>query len=392
MEFKHDDYEIKIVDLPGTYSLTAFSPEEVIARDYIIHEKPDVVVVVLDSANLERNLYLAVQVLELGARVVAVLNMSDVADSRGIKIDQDQLALALRSPVVRTIASKGEGIPELVQTIINIAKEKSVDLQSQEFNINYGHEIEVEINRLEDLILATSSVNSMYPSRWLAIKLLEADEDITLRLRVLKGGDGLIAEARNSIDNLQKLLGDDLDVFMADRRYGWINGLVREIVQKPSISRLTLSDQIDKIVTNRILGIPIFLIAMWVVFILTADVSAPYLDWVDGLINGPILRWCISLVNLVGLGGTWVESLVVDGIIAGVGGVLVFVPVLMFLYIALAVLEDSGYMARAAFVMDRLMHALGLHGKSFLPMLEDLVVQCLQSTPPARWKTKRIVF
>jgi len=244
-----------------------------------------------------------------------------------------------------------------------------VDLQSQEFKIDYGHEIEIEINRLEDLILATSSVNSMYPARWLAIKLLETDEDITLRLRVLKGGDGLIAEARNSIDNLQKLLGDDLDVFMADRRYGWINGLVREIVQKPSISRLTLSDQIDKIVTNRILGIPIFLIAMWVVFKLTADVSAPYLDWVDGLINGPILRWCISLVNLVGLGGTWVESLVVDGIIAGVGGVLVFVPVLMFLYIALAVLEDSGYMARAAFVMDRLMHALGLHGKSFLPML-----------------------
>lgn len=242
-------------------------------------------------------------------------------------------------------------------------------LQNDGFRIDYGNEIEDEIKRLEKIILETPAVVSLYPVRWLAIKLLETDDDINLRLRMLKGGDRLISEANISAEVLSKIFGDDPDIFMADRRYGWINGLVHEVVQKPSTNRLTISDKIDKIVTNRVLGIPIFLAAMWIVFKLTSDVSAPYLDWIDGLVNGPILRWFVAITNLLGLEGTWVESLVIDGIIAGVGGVLVFVPVLMFLYIALAILEDSGYMARAAFVMDRLMHSLGLHGKSFLPML-----------------------
>ena len=243
------------------------------------------------------------------------------------------------------------------------------DTNDQVFNIDYGQEIETEINRLVELVNSTPTVCSMYPARWLAIKMLEEDEDVSMRLRVLQAGSDLLANASDSIDGLKKILGDDVEIFMADRRYGWINGLVREVVQKPVESRLSTSDKIDRIVTNRILGIPIFLVAMWIVFKLTADVSAPYLDWVDGLINGPIARWGIALLGWLGLGETWVESLFLDGIIAGVGGVLVFVPVLMFLYIALAILEDSGYMARAAFVMDRLMHALGLHGKSFLPML-----------------------
>jgi len=237
------------------------------------------------------------------------------------------------------------------------------------FTIDYGVEFEEEINRLTELISNTPSVAKMYPPRWLAIKLLETDEDIQMRLRVLQGGAALIEAAAKSTARLEALYGDDLDIAIADRRYGWINGLVREVVQRPAVNRLTVSDQIDKIVTHRLLGIPIFMAAMWLVFKLTADVSAPYLDWVDGVINGPIARWGVALLGLLGLGGTWVESLLVDGIIAGVGGVLVFVPVLMFLYLALAVLEDSGYMARAAFVMDRLMHVLGLHGKSFLPML-----------------------
>jgi ferrous iron transport protein B len=241
--------------------------------------------------------------------------------------------------------------------------------QDQVFSIDYGREIEDEISRLVGLIKAAPAVDSMLPTRWLAIKLLEADEDITIRLQGLKGGIELLEQAQISIANLKRILGDDVDIFLADRRYGWINGLVREIVQKPDQNRLSASDKIDRIVTNRILGIPIFLIAMWFVFKLTADVSAPYLDWVEEVINGPLARWGVALLALVGLGGSWAESLFLDGIIAGVGGVLVFVPVLIFLYIALAFLEDSGYMARAAFVMDKLMHALGLHGKSFLPML-----------------------
>lgn len=261
----------------------------------------------------------------------------------------------------------------------------SSDMEDKVFKIDYGNEIECEISKLISQINDTQSVKTVFPHRWLAIKLLESDEEVHLRLIVLQGGAELIKSSRASIEKLEGILGDDVDIFMADRRYGWINGLVKEVVKKPDGSRLSTSDKIDKVVTNRTLGIPIFLFAMWVVFKLTADVSAPYLDWVDGLINGPILRWGLALLGWVGLGGTWVESLFADGIIAGVGGVMVFVPVLMFLYIALAVLEDSGYMARAAFVMDRLMHTLGLHGKSFLPMLVGF-----GCTVPAMYATRTL--
>jgi len=245
----------------------------------------------------------------------------------------------------------------------------SLTFPNNRFAINYGREAEEEISRLVELIELTPAVASMFPARWLAIKLLESDADILSRLSVLKGGAALITEAEKSTARLRDFYGDEVDIAVADRRYGWINGLVREVVQRPATNRLTTSDKIDQIVTHRLLGIPIFLAAMWVVFKLTADVSAPFLDWVDGVIGGPLTNWVTAILGALGLGGTWVESLFVDGIIAGVGGVLVFVPVLMFLYLALAVLEDSGYMARAAFVMDRLMHTLGLHGKSFLPML-----------------------
>lgn len=237
------------------------------------------------------------------------------------------------------------------------------------FTINYGGEIEAELARLSAAIADTPAVASQFPSRWLAIKLLEADEDIQARLRVLQGGAALLDLASKSIAYLQQIYGDDVDTIIADRRYGWINGLVHEVVRRPATDRQTLSDQVDKVVTHRLLGIPLFLLAMWVVFKMVANVSAPYLDWVGGVMSGPITNWTVALLGLLGLSGTWVESLFVNGIIAGVGGVLVFVPVLMSLYLALAILEDSGYMARAAFVMDRLMHALGLHGKSFLPML-----------------------
>lgn len=237
------------------------------------------------------------------------------------------------------------------------------------FTIDYGRETEEEIVRLQEEINRPTHIESQFSSRWLAIKLLEGDHDIQIRLKELKGGSELLATAKKSIAHLKKIYGDDVDVIIADHRYGWINGLVRKAVKWTHPERLTKSDKIDRIVTHRLLGTPIFLIAMWVVFKLTADVSAPYLDWVDGVIGGPITNWIVSILGVLGLDGSWVEGLFVDGIIAGVGGVLVFVPVMMFLYLSLAILEDSGYMARAAFVMDRLMHALGLHGKSFLPML-----------------------
>jgi ferrous iron transport protein B len=236
--------------------------------------------------------------------------------------------------------------------------------------VDYGREAEEEIARLQEAIEKVPPLNARYPSRWLALKLLEEDSEIVSQLETsVTGGGTILAQARKSVDHLRSVYGDDAETIIADRRYGFISGLVKEVVRRPVEERLTLSDKIDRIVTNRVLGIPIFLVAMWFVFKMTAEVSGAYLDWVDGVIGGPITRWVVAILNLIGLGGTWFESLMVDGVIAGVGGVLVFVPVLLFLYFFLALLEDSGYMARAAFVMDRLMHALGLHGKSFMPML-----------------------
>ena len=235
--------------------------------------------------------------------------------------------------------------------------------------VDYGREVEEEIARLQEAIEKEPALTARCSSRWLAIKLLEEDKEIIPKVEAVEGGGAILAQARKSVDHLRSVYGDDAETIVADRRYGFISGLVREVVRRPAVDRLTLSDKIDKIVTNRVLGIPIFLVAMWFVFQMTANVSGAYLDWVDGVIGGPITRWVVAILDLIRLGGTWFESLMVDGVIAGVGGVLVFVPVLLFLYFFLALLEDSGYMARAAFVMDRLMHALGLHGKSFMPML-----------------------
>ncbi len=242
-------------------------------------------------------------------------------------------------------------------------------IEKRNFSIYYGKAVEEEISKLVSEIKKNERLTSLFESRWLAIKLIENDPNILEKTMAIEGTNEVVKSSIKSIEKLKKFFSDDLDSIFADKRYGWINGLVREIVDKSQAARISASDRIDKIVTNRILGIPIFLALMWAVFKFTTDGSGPFLDWVDGIISGPITNWTGGLINLAGLGGTWVESLLIDGVIAGVGGVLVFVPVMLSLYFALAILEDSGYMARAAFVMDRLMHSLGLHGKSFMCMI-----------------------
>jgi len=235
--------------------------------------------------------------------------------------------------------------------------------------VDYGFEIENEIAHLQELINSNDVLNQKYHARWLAIKLLEEDHLLQQAVADVPGGQDLLTEVGASIQHLREVYGDDVDTIIADRRYGWINGLVKEVVRYTRTDQRNVSDKIDRVLTSRVLGIPIFLLMMWTVFKVTTDLSEPMLEWVEDVISGPISSWMIGLMGWVGLGGSWIESLLVDGIIAGVGGVLVFVPVMAFLYLALALLEDSGYMARAAFVMDRLMHGLGLHGKSFLPMI-----------------------
>jgi ferrous iron transport protein B len=234
--------------------------------------------------------------------------------------------------------------------------------------LRYETPIEEAISRLSTA-LADIPALAKYPSRWLAIQLLEDDEALQAQVQAASGGDAVLRVLAEQSERLRTHYGDDIDVALTDQRYRFVHQITQRVLSRPDAPAATLSDRIDRIVTHKWLGIPIFLALMWVVFKITADVSAPLLDWVDGVIGGPLTNWIVAIISAVGLSGTWVESLAVDGIIAGVGGVLVFVPVLLSLYFALALLEDSGYMARAAFVMDRLMRALGLHGKSFLPMI-----------------------
>lgn len=241
------------------------------------------------------------------------------------------------------------------------------DMQFGRAPFQYPPPIETEVSHLAELF-ASTPVLATYPSRWLAIQALEGDEVLVRDIR-LRGGPALVAALDASLERLRTIYGDDLDVVLVDQRYRFVHTLASLAVTRPATPPLTFSDRIDRVVTHRWLGIPIFLAVMWVVFKLTTDVAAPFVDWLDGVLSGPVSRWVVVVLGLIGADGGWVESLLVEGVIAGVGGVLAFVPVLLALYFALALLEDSGYMARAAFVMDRLMHALGLHGKSFLPMI-----------------------
>jgi len=363
-ELMRDGRRLTITDLPGAYSLSAYTQEESITRDFLLAERPDVVVAVVDAANLERNLYLVVQLLELEAPVVVVLNMMDIAGRRGLTIDMDALSQALGAPVVPTVARNNDGLEAVVSAAV-----EAVSRSLHSFALDYGPEIEAEIVRLGAEIERHPVVTDRYPSRWLAVRLLEDEPEIASRVALLPGGAALVSLAAESRASLSALLDEDVDLIIADHRYTWIHHLVGRAQHVEREETASLSDRIDHIVTDRWLGIPLFMVAMWVVFKITTDVSAPWVNWIDFVLSGPISRWTLTLLSAAGLGESWIASLLVDGVIAGVGGVLAFVPVLLSLYFALAVLEDSGYMARGAFVMDRLMNRIGLHGRSFLPLM-----------------------
>jgi len=236
------------------------------------------------------------------------------------------------------------------------------------FKLDYGGKIEREIAKLISKFDEVQFNTGRYPKRWLALKLLEADADILEHVKNMPNGEEVIKHAQKGAEHVSSMLGDDFDLLTADRRYGYINGIVRQTLNRPLIDRITLTDRIDDIVTHKWLGLPVFFAVMYIVFRLVIDVSSPFLDWMDAVINGPIANWLRFLLDLISA-PAWIHSLVIDGIVAGVGGVLVFVPGLLILYFFLALLEDSGYMSRAAFVMDRFMRVIGLHGKSFIPMI-----------------------
>lgn len=359
--FEFGEKRIRIVDLPGTYSLSPYTQEEVIARDYLVHENPDMIINVVDATNLERNLYLTVQLLELGIPVVIALNIYDEAEKKGYKLDTKAIEKMLGVKVVNTVATRNVGLKDLMTSAIEAAENPSL---YRPMRLNYGGDIETAALSLEDQLKKDHpTVATAYPMRWLAFKLMEGDRNVLEETGLDE--NGLLGE---TLRHMRAAHGEDIESLMADARYAQASGLTHEVLKRPDIRKMELTEKIDRIVLNRFFGIPIFLAAMWLVFKLTFDVSTPFADWMDAMVNGPFRRWAEAILGFIHA-PAWTVSLAADGIIAGVGFVLVFVPVIFAMMFFITFLEGSGYMARAAFVMDRAMHAIGLHGKSFIPML-----------------------
>lgn len=357
---RRDGHAFRIVDLPGIYSLSPSSQEQIIARDFLVDNHVDVIVNVVDAANLERNLYLTTQLLELGIGMVVALNMVDMAEKLGQRVDVEKFATLLGAEVVATQASKGEGMDEVLERARAVAECAVCDPPR---STRHHPEIELELAKLESRLRLDASCS--VPTRWVLIKALEGDAAAESRLAACSAeGEEALVDVARTRKHLEQIFGDDLETVVADGRYGFIGGLLRETVTrtKPP-DQFTTTDRIDDVLLHRLFGIPIFLILMWLTFKLTFDIGGIAQEWMeDGV--AATAAWIAGTLPDGPL-----SSLIVDGIISGVGGVVVFLPNIVVMFTLISLLEDSGYMARAAFLMDRSMHALGLHGKSFIPML-----------------------
>lgn len=354
-------YKINVVDLPGTYSLTAYSIEQIVARNFIIDQKPDVVVDVIDSSNLERNLYLAVQLMELNAPLVLVFNMADIAKKSGKKINTELLSELFGAPIIETVGSKGMGNKEVLESAIDVLNRK----KRKKVEIKYGEEVENEIIRIKSVLKKEKVPAFKFDTRWTIVKLLEQDKEVIDSTKKITGTKyrKIEEEIANSIKHITSILRNTPEIIIAEARYGFISGALLEAYQEVETSKMDIGGKVDRVLTNRLLGIPIFALVMWLMFQFVFTLGKYPMDWMN--IGFEKLSVLITDIIPEGL----VRSLLVDGIIGGVGGVIIFTPNIMLLFFSIAILEDSGYMARAAFVMDRIMHKIGLHGKSFIPLI-----------------------
>ena len=350
--------EIIVTDLPGIYSLSPYTLEEVVSRDYILKENPDVIIDLVDATNIERNLYLTTQLIETGVPVVIALNMADLLEKRGIKIDTKRLSMLLDCPIIETSALKGEGLDKLIDEAVKTAKKSSVDLPKEIFT----KEMETAITAVKDILPSSVTEDK---KRWYAVKFLENDEKVKEAMKLSASGQSLVDARRQE---LEKQHDDDMESIVTDERYKFIQKIVNTTVKKAK-DKLTVSDKIDRIVTNRILGIPIFIAIMWLVYYVSVTTVGTFVtDWTNDVFVVAVQDFFSNILTSVGA-GDMVQGLVVDGIVGGLGAVLGFVPQMAILFLFLSVLEDCGYMVRIAFVMDRVFRHFGLSGKSFIPLL-----------------------
>ena len=350
--------DIIVTDLPGIYSLSPYTLEEVVSRDYVLKENPDVIIDLVDATNIERNLYLTTQLIETGVPVVIALNMADLLEKRGIKIDTKRLSMLLDCPIIETSALKGEGLDKLIDEAVKVAKSSKVDLPKEIFS----KDMEAAIDEVKG-VLPTSVTDDK--KRWYAVKFLENDEKVKEAMKLSASGQSLVDSKRQE---LEKQHDDDMESIVTDERYKFIQKIVNTTVKKAK-DKLTVSDKIDRIVTNRILGIPIFIAIMWLVYYVSVTTVGTFVtDWTNDVFVVAIQDFFTNILTSIGASDL-VMGLVVDGIIGGLGAVLGFVPQMAILFLFLSILEDCGYMVRIAFVMDRVFRHFGLSGKSFIPLL-----------------------
>lgn len=358
---KRNDYLFNIVDLPGTYSITEYSPEELYVRTHIIDNKPDIVINVVDASNLERNLFLTTQLIDMNIKVVIALNMYDELERKKVKFDYEGLGAMLGIPIIPTVASRGRGVNELFDKLIEVYEDR--DPSVRHIHINYGSLIEKAINNIQHEIWKTPRIRDRYSSRYVAVKLLETDKTTLHELEVFENYAEIKEVARQNIAMLEKEYGEKSETIITDAKYGFIDGALKETYKEPKPDKRSAKRELDDILTHRYLGFPIFLFFMWLMFQATFSLGSYPMEWIDSGV-GLLSRWLHSNMAEGPL-----RDLVVDGIVGGVGGVIVFLPNILILFFCISLMEDTGYMARASFIMDKLMHKIGLHGKSFIPLV-----------------------
>lgn len=362
--FDYGGYHFRIIDLPGTYSLSAYSPEELYVRRSLVEDMPDVVVNVVDASNLQRNLYLTTQIIDMNLRVVMALNMYDELIAKGDRLDIKQLGYLLGMPIVPTVSRTGEGINDLFDTVIQIYENQDPHL-ARHIHINHGSELEQSIRSVKDLLKKNTDIRYKYSTRYLSIKYLEGDKEVDAVVESLPNRDEIISTRFHEQNRIKEILNSSISSAMIDAKYAFVQGALAETWEpyKGKRKRNTITEKIDAVVTDRWAAFPLFFIILYLVFDGTFVLGEYPMRWIE---------WVVaefgSFVASAMQDG-WLKDLVVDGIIGGVGSVLVFLPNILLLYFFISLLEDSGYMARAAFIMDRLMHKIGLHGKSFIPMI-----------------------
>ena len=359
--FHHKGYTINLVDLPGTYSITEYTPEEIYVREYVTGTHPDMVLNVVDATNLERNLFLTTQLIDMNIRVIMALNMFDELTRGGDTLDYDQLGRLLGIPIIPTTASKGIGVEEVLDKIIEVFEDRAEE--SRHVHINYGQDIEAAITRIKETVLPNREATDAYTPRYIAIKLLEDDRLMKEYLQRVPNYPQIEETARRERQSLERAYKEDVGTIIINAKYGFVRGALKETFHAGEKEKRQLSTAIDTLLTHRWLGFPFLIVFMWVMFEATFTLGAYPQEWIEAGV-GALGEWVASVVPEGPL-----NDLLVDGIISGVGGVIVFLPNILILFFFISLMEDTGYMARAAFMLDRLMHKIGLHGKSFIPLL-----------------------